>query len=130
MYVCRTVRTGECENTFDRHMDKIWAIATLEKHRSLESAGDGGEVVGSTTLPVEEMGCEEGRGVDYSSMFASGGSDSRVLFWRDVTAEEEDKKTRLREETLLLEQQLTNHIRNRNFAKVSFPYLPSSLGIY
>jgi hypothetical protein len=116
----RTVRTGECENTFDRHMDKIWAIATLDKHRWIENAVDEGDAASSAA-----EGGDEARAVDYSSMFASGGSDSRVLFWRDVTAEEEDKKTRLREETLLLEQQLTNHMRNRNFTKVSYP-LPAS----
>lgn len=98
-------------------MDKIWAVATLEKHRSLEIAGDGEDEALSTA-----EGADEGRGVDFSSMFVSGGSDSKVLFWRDVTAEEEDKKTRLREETLLLEQQLTNHMRNRNFSKVSLPH--------
>ena len=27
-----TVRTGECEATFDRHVDKVWAVRTLDRH--------------------------------------------------------------------------------------------------
>ena len=23
-----TIRTGECENTFDQHADRVWALAT------------------------------------------------------------------------------------------------------
>ena len=67
--------------------------------------------------------------VDYSAMFVSGGSDGKVQFWRDVTAEEEDKKVRLREETILLEQQLLNHMRNRNFMKVC-SYREMKLGFF
>mmetsp|Transcript_11269 Transcript_11269/g.16966 ORF Transcript_11269/g.16966 Transcript_11269/m.16966 type:complete len:841 (-) Transcript_11269:67-2589(-) len=97
-----TVRTGECEATFDRHVDKVWVVRTLDRH-NFNQNGD----PSSEQLPQE----------DFSAMLVSAGSDSKVQFWRDVTEEEELQQTQQREAVVLLEQQLTNLVRNRNYGQ-------------
>jgi U3 small nucleolar RNA-associated protein 13 len=82
-----TIRTGESENTFDMHSDRVWAIAP------------------STTAANE-------------GTFFSGGSDSKLLVWKDATQAEEIKRLSDMEENLLVEQQLQNDIRNKRYDKV------------
>ena len=49
--------------------------------------------------------------------FFSGGSDSKLLKWMDVTKEEEAKRLDDREQNLLMEQALYNDIRNKRYGK-------------
>lgn len=87
-----TIRSGECENTFDLHSDRVWALA-----------------VGHTNTNSAE---------DTSSMFFSGGSDSKLLVWGDATQSEETKRLDEAEQGLLAEQQLQNDIRNKRYDRV------------
>ena len=98
-----TIRTGECENTFDVHTDRVWAIAT-----ATVSSQVAGTVSGSRGMDGE--GTEE--------VFFSGGSDSKLLCWRDATAAEERGRLNEAEQTLLVEQQMQNDLRNKRFDKV------------
>lgn len=93
-----TLRSGECESTMDMHEDRVWALEYLPVE-SID-AGDGDEV--------------QSRG-QHDHVFFSGGSDSRVIVWRDVTEEEELLRLAAVEDDLLLEQQLQNDLRNRRF---------------
>lgn len=94
-----TLRSGECESTMDMHEDRVWALEYLPAE-SVE-AGDGSEV--------------QSRQQQHGHVFFSGGSDSRVVVWRDVTQEEELQRLAAVEDDLLLEQQLQNDLRNRRF---------------
>ena len=84
-----TIRSGECEATFDRHANRIWAIAASDN-------------------------------VCMDDMFLSGGSDSQIYLWRDVTVEEENKKLEKVEEMLVMEQGLMNDMRGKRYGKVIF----------
>jgi U3 small nucleolar RNA-associated protein 13 len=95
-----TIRTGECENTFDQHEDRVWAIATAGPGSSESASGSGSEFGDDGT-------------------FFSGGTDSKLLVWHDATEEEEQKRLDVAEETLLVEQQLQNDIRNKRYDKVT-----------
>lgn len=95
-----TIRTGECENTFDEHQDKVWAIAVCPESYAIPSVS----------------------GVDTSNAPAKAvftvSSDSRILLWRDCTVAEEQNRLQLLEKELLLQQELDNDLRNRRFGKV------------
>ena len=102
-----TIRSGECENTFDSHTDRVWAIATMNitsNHTEVnEESEDRGEQKGSET---EEI-------------FFSGGSDSKLIVWGDHTEREEKQRLIQAESTLLLEQQMQNDLRNKRYDKVA-----------
>lgn len=53
-----------------------------------------------------------------AGIFFSGGSDSRLLSWRDVTQQEERSRIQALELDLVAEQQMQNDIRNKKFGKV------------
>ena len=56
---------------------------------------------------------------EFPLIFATGGSDSRLLVWRDVTRQHENSRLKAMEEELVLEQQLQNDIRNKQYGKVN-----------
>lgn len=78
-----TVRSDECEATLDAHTDKVWALTTAKaparkrRHRGGEEEEEGEE------SDVEEKGPNSGLVV------VSGGADSVMNVWKDVTAREE-----------------------------------------
>ena len=101
-----TIRSGECENTFDSHTDRVWAIATMTipaKHKE----GNGEQ---------QERGEETGPATE--EIFFSGGSDSKLIVWGDHTEREEKQRLMEAESTLLLEQQMQNDLRNKRYDKV------------
>jgi U3 small nucleolar RNA-associated protein 13 len=79
-----TIRSGECENTFDNHQDKVWTICLNP---------------------------------DNEKQFFTGGSDSRVLVWKDETENVEQDRLLEVENSLLMEQQLFNDIRSKKYGK-------------
>ena len=81
-----TVRTNECEATLDGHSGKVWAL-------DVGQAANGGA----------------------ASFLASGGSDGRLVFWRDSTAQVAEAKQREQEDAILLDQKLANHMRHREY---------------
>lgn len=72
-----TLRSDECEATLDAHTDKVWALTTANvprRHREEEDE--------------EEFGGLEG-GPNAGIVVVSGGADSVINVWKDVTAQEE-----------------------------------------
>jgi U3 small nucleolar RNA-associated protein 13 len=52
--------------------------------------------------------------------FISGGSDAKLILWKDVTADVEKDRLIVAEGSLLAEQELANDIRNKNYSKVLY----------
>lgn len=83
-----TVRSDECEATLDAHTDKVWALATAEAPRNRHGLGEGegddeegeGEGVGNGAAA---------EGPNAGLVVVSGGADSVINVWKDVTAREE-----------------------------------------
>jgi U3 small nucleolar RNA-associated protein 13 len=84
-----TIRTNECETTMDGHSDKVWAL----------DLAYGGNVSTRKDLLV------------------SGGADSRIVVWEDTTAQQEAEAHAQRAENVLLDQQMANHLRHKEFEK-------------
>jgi U3 small nucleolar RNA-associated protein 13 len=111
-------RSSECETTFDVHEDRVWALEYLtnsrkektNKKRKISEEEAGGRTYERAEVKEEENDNEE-------SFVISGGSDSKLILWKDMTKEEELLNIQQKEETLLLEQQLYNDLRNKNFLK-------------
>mgnify|MGYP003386049829 CR=1 FL=1 len=82
-----TIRTGELQNTFDHHQDKVWSL----------------EVACTTSTR------------DDSGVFISAGSDSNLVFWSDCTVQEENTRIQAIEEKMLLDQKLGNDIRGKRY---------------
>ena len=125
-----TIRTGECENTFDRHNDKIWAITiapeTSKTTTSNTTVSNEEEVV----VDEEEHAHTVAASTNTSSaavyertgVFYTGGSDSLILRWRDVSQAEAENRLRLVEEEMLVEQQLQNDLYHKRYGKVCYIY--------
>lgn len=94
-----TIRSGECENTFEDHQDRVWALESLQlqANESKESSFENGDLA--------------------LKYFCSAGSDSKIILWKDVTEEEEMKRLSDAEDMLVLEQQMQNDLRNKNYGK-------------
>jgi len=82
-----TIRSGELQNTFDHHQDKVWSLE-----------------VASTTSTKDDSG-----------VFISAGSDSTLVFWADCTVQEENTRLQAIEEKMLLDQKLGNDIRAKRY---------------
>lgn len=78
-----TVRSDECEATLDAHTDKVWALTTAKAPRRRRHRDRDGE--------EEEEGEENvtSDGPNSGLVVVSGGADSVINVWRDVTAREE-----------------------------------------
>lgn len=98
-----TVRTGECEATFEQHEDRVWAMESLD------------------LSPNEKVSAAAP-----THFVFSGGSESRLLVWRDFTVEDEMQRMEEVERTVLLEQQMGNDLREKKFDRVSFTRLHCS----
>ena len=79
----------QCVNTFDKHDDRVWALAVRQAR---DGSGD-----------VEMV---------------TGGSDSVLNVWADVTAEEAEEAMLESEAKLLKQQELYNAMARRDYAKV------------
>ena len=102
-----TIRTGECESTLDVHTDRVWALECLQTSGDDETEEDADAATGEvkSTTQAENM------------YFFSGGSDSKLIQWKDATAEEEVTRMELAERNLVLEQQMQNDLRNHRYDK-------------
>lgn len=45
----------------------------------------------------------------------SGGADSKIAVWRDTTKENDDVVREAKEKNILMEQKLSNHLRNKQY---------------
>jgi len=101
-----TIRTGECESTLDVHTDRVWALECLQASEEAEEPNE------------EEKESEiKAAGVSENLYFFSGGSDSKLIQWKDNTAEEEVTRMETAERNLVLEQQMQNDLRNHRYDK-------------
>ena len=113
-----SIRSGECENVFDKHQDKVWALATPPESYYNQS------------LTVSSEGEEEGEGSSSNTkdthstrrVFFSGGSDSSLQTWVDVTKEQEMERLKTAENDLITEQEMQNDIRGKRYDKVGTYY--------
>jgi U3 small nucleolar RNA-associated protein 13 len=104
------VRNSECENVFDVHEDRVWALEYFTSSSS-SSAVEQDQDEGSVRKEKEKAKEQQ------DHYLVSGGSDSKLILWKDMTKEEEEQEIAKKEELLLLEQQLYNDLRNKNYAK-------------
>ncbi|TPX31373.1 hypothetical protein SmJEL517_g05293 [Synchytrium microbalum] len=79
------IKTNDCSTTLDGHDDKIWALAV----RRLD---DG-----------------------YEDVVASGGADSKIVVWEDVTQIVEEEKEKEQAERVEKEQNLQNYLQRRDY---------------
>jgi U3 small nucleolar RNA-associated protein 13 len=86
-----TVRTNECETTLDGHSDKVWAL----------DLAHGG---------TEKDGVKK-------DLLVSGGADSKIVVWEDTTAQLEAEERAQQAESILLDQQMANHLRHKEYDK-------------
>ena len=96
------VKTNECINTFDSHYDKVWALDIRPTPKLSQpavedgagAAGEGKEEGGAAALNRGEM--------------ITGGGDSLLNVWHDVTAEQAEEAVHEQELRILKEQELFN----------------------
>lgn len=79
---------------------KIWTIRTNECEATLDSHSD--KVWALDLAPS-------------GNIMVSGSADSRLLIWKDTTEEAEDEKRAQQREAILMDQQLANHLRHKEF---------------
>jgi U3 small nucleolar RNA-associated protein 13 len=110
-----TIRNGECTNSFDAHTDKIWALSV----RSWVEHGTDGD---------GKLGVE-GQPAEMHSQMVSGGGDSIMNVWEDCTIYEAEEEIKKREERIVKEQELHNHVAKRQYRRaiiltleLDFPY--------
>jgi len=80
---------------------KLWTIRTNECEATLDGHTDK-----VWALDVKS---------DDKLMLVSGGADSRLVVWSDITQEQEEEKRKAEEENILMEQKLSNHLRFQEF---------------
>lgn len=84
-----TVRSDECEATLDAHTDKVWALTTArappKRSRPVAVTRTDAEQMEEEMEGHEEEGVGPNRGL----VVVSGGADSVINVWKDVTAREE-----------------------------------------
>lgn len=73
-----TIRSHECEATLDSHDDKVWALTTAKAPQRRPREDDDEE-------PMEKSLEGPNKGV----VLVTGGADSTINVWKDVTASQE-----------------------------------------
>lgn len=125
----RTVRLwslndNTCLRTFQGHTASVLNVKFINHGLQLMSSGsDGllnlwtissGEIVETFDIHTDKVW---GLSNVSDNLILSGGSDARLVLWKDVTAEVENERLEAEEKNLLLEQSLANDIRNKNYSK-------------
>jgi U3 small nucleolar RNA-associated protein 13 len=125
----RTVRLwslndNTCLRTFQGHTASVLNVKFVNHGLQLMSSGsDGllnlwtigsGELVETFDLHADKVW---GLSNVSNNLVLTGGSDARLVLWKDVTEEVENERLLVEEKNLLLEQSLANDIRNKNYSK-------------
>lgn len=76
-----TVRSDECESTLDGHTEKVWALTTAHAPPARAEEMEEGEDVETAAVGYG--------GPNAGLVVVSGGADSVINVWKDVTAREE-----------------------------------------
>jgi len=114
-----------CLKTFEGHSNSVLKVAFLTRGMQLISSGSDGllklwtiksnECVNTFDAHTEKVWAlavskEEDE-------IVSGGADSLINIWRDYTKLEEEQKTVQNEQRILVEQELENSLRNKNYKR-------------
>jgi len=81
---------------------KLWTIRTNECESTIDGHADK-----VWALDLSPCG---------AALF-SGGADSKLAVWRDTTKERDDAEREAEEQNIMMEQQLSNHLRRKNYEK-------------
>ena len=113
-----------CVRTFQGHMSSVLRVRFISKGLQLLSSGSDG-LLKVWTIRTNE--CETTLDGHVDKVWAvdvvadgrvvSGGADSRLVVWKDTTADVELEKQVADEEALLADQKLANHLRHDEFAE-------------
>ena len=79
---------------------KLWTIRTNECESTMDGHADK-----VWALDLSPCG---------TALF-SGGADSKIAVWRDTTKERDDAVREVEEQNIMMEQQLSNHLRRKNY---------------
>ena len=120
----------QCMRTFEGHTNSVIRVKFLPDGMNLVSTSADALIkvfnvksgVCSSTLEEHE---EKIWGLDVtvigdSAYFASGGGDSKLILWKDVTLEEEMKLTEERRLQISQEQSLSTHLQSGRFQEAAF----------
>ena len=97
-----SVQSAECQTTLERHTDRVWALSVAPPAPARVVA-PGAEADDEWKQPALTM--------------VTGGADSTLVVWRDVTAAEEEKTLGEQEALVLKEQELSNVLRAKDFKR-------------
>jgi WD40 repeat protein len=132
------IRGGECLNTFDAHTQKIWALAVRPaelKDVESSSAGSGSASAAASFASKEDKSKKKNNameedGVDkddakapieedeerfFEHELVTGGGDSVLNVWNDVTSAEAENAVAATEEALLKQQSLMTAMALRDY---------------
>jgi U3 small nucleolar RNA-associated protein 13 len=101
-----SVQSAECQTTLERHTDRVWALSVAPPAPALAAApgaAPGAALDDAWKQPPLTM--------------VTGGADSTLVIWRDVTAAEEEKTLGEQEALVLKEQELSNVLRAKDFKR-------------
>ncbi|KAL7521586.1 hypothetical protein ACHAWX_006263 [Stephanocyclus meneghinianus] len=112
-----------CVRTFQGHMAGVLRVRFLATGLQLLSCGSDG-LVKLWTIRTNE--CESTMDAHDDKIWAldlspcgtalfSGGADSKIAVWRDTTKERDDAAREAEEKNILMEQKLSNHLRNKQY---------------
>lgn len=117
-----------CLQTFEGHTASVLTVKFINNGTQLVSGSADGLI---KLWTIQSGECENtfdqhqdriwaiATSIKLNQNFISGGSDSCIHIWNDVTQIEENKRIQQAEEAMIVEQQLQNDIRNKRYAKVS-----------
>ena len=127
----RTVRLWSlndfsCIRTFQGHTASVLSVRYVNHGAQLISAASDG-LINLWTIATGASECVLDKHQDKvwalsilnESAFLSGGSDSKLILWEDNTEAVDNQRLLAAESDLLLQQALSNDIRNKNFERVS-----------
>lgn len=98
------LKTNECVNTFDAaHTEKIWAMALLEGPASASSSSGSNKGDSKTAIATVD------------GALVTGGADSVLAVWSDVTSSEQQAAIAESARNVLTEQKLMNCLNRSEF---------------
>ena len=114
-----------CIRTFQGHMAGVLRVRFLSTGLQLMSSGSDG-LIKLWTIKTNE--CESTMDGHDDKIWAldispcgtalfSGGADSKIAVWKDTTKERDDALREAEEQNILKEQQLSNHLRHKQYEK-------------
>jgi U3 small nucleolar RNA-associated protein 13 len=114
-----------CVRTFQGHLSSVLRVRFLSTGLQLVSAGADG-LIKLWTIRTNE--CETTLDAHSNKVWAmdlatangndvlvSGAADSKILVWEDTTAELEEEERAKEAEHILLDQQMANHLRHKEY---------------